>query len=66
MSKLDPKVMRGVAIGLAIVASIAGVAAFIVGYVRKGELNFFMIGMAVLMVVLVALILKNKKSETDQ
>ncbi len=41
--KTDPKTLKGATLGLAIVAMVAVIAAAIIGYVRKGEINLILL-----------------------
>ena len=62
MNVMKGEFLRGLAIGLAIVAFLAGITAFIIAYVRKGEINFFPIGMSVVILAAIMLATRNKKS----
>ncbi len=62
MNVMKTDFLRGLAIGLAIVAFLAGVAAFIIAYVNKGELNFLPVGIGGVILASIMLATRTKKS----
>ncbi|CAN5133478.1 hypothetical protein BH20ACI1_BH20ACI1_07070 [soil metagenome] len=62
MIRKNSRFLRGMALGLTIVAVIAIVVALVVGYRKNGEINFLLIGLAA--VVLTANLLAIRKSKT--
>lgn len=54
--------LRGLAIGLAIVAFLAGLAAIIISYVKNGEFNFYPVGIMAVMAAAIMLATRTKKS----
>ncbi len=56
--------MRGIALGLTLVAVIAIVVALIVGYSKNGEINFLLIGLAAVVLSANLLIIKSGKTKS--
>ncbi|MGI8670199.1 MAG: hypothetical protein ACR2J3_10205 [Aridibacter sp.] len=54
--------LRGLAIGLAIVAFFAGITAFLIGYFKNGEINFLPIGITAVILASIMLATRTKKS----
>ena len=54
--------LRGIAIGLAIVAVLACIAAIVIAYYKEGRINFVPIGLAAVMTAAIMLATRNKKS----
>ncbi|MDQ3634382.1 MAG: hypothetical protein M3405_07710 [Acidobacteriota bacterium] len=54
--------LRGLAIGLAIVAFLAGIAAFVIVYIKKGEISFLPIGISAVILASIMLATRTKKS----
>lgn len=54
--------LRGLAIGLAIVAFLAGITAFIVAYFKNGEISVLPIGIGFVILAAIMLATRTKKS----
>ena len=53
--------MRGLALGLSIVAVIGMILALIVGYVNNGEINYLVIGLVAVVLSANLLVIRSKK-----
>ncbi len=62
MNIMKTDFLRGLAIGLAIVAFLAGLAALIISYLKKGEFSFFPVGIMAVMTAAIILATRTKKS----
>lgn len=56
--------MRGMALGLSIVALIAVIFAFVVGYMTDGEINILLIAMAGVILSANLLVIKSRKNKS--
>ena len=54
--------LRGLAIGLAIVAFLAGIAAFLISYFKNGEINAMPVGIGMIILAAILLATRTKKS----
>lgn len=62
MNVMKTDFLRRLAIGLAIVAFLAGVAAFVIAYIKKGEISFLPIGISAVILASIMLATRTKKS----
>jgi hypothetical protein len=62
MNVMKTEFLRGLAIGLAIVAFLAGIAAFVIVYIKKGEISFLPIGISAVILASIMLATRTKKS----
>lgn len=56
--------MRGMALGLSIVALIAVISALVVGYMTDGEINFLLIAMAGVILSANLLVIKSRRNKS--
>ncbi len=54
--------LRSLAIGLAIVAFLAGVVAFVISYVKNGEINALPVGIGFVLLAAIMLATRTKRS----
>lgn len=64
MIRKNSKVLRGIALGLTIAAMIAIVIALVVGFIKNGEVNFLLIGLAAVVLTANLLAIKTNKAKS--
>lgn len=64
MIRGNSQFMRGIALGLSIVALVAIIAALIIGYVNDGEVNFLLISIAALVLSANLLVIKSRRNKS--
>lgn len=64
IEKKNTRFLRGISIGLAIVAMIAIIAAIVVGYMKDGSVNYLLIALAAVILSANVLALRRKKSNS--
>lgn len=65
IEKKNTKFLRGISIGLAIVAMLAIIAALVIGYMKDGQINYLMIGLAAVILSANLLALRKRKPASD-
>lgn len=64
MIRKNSKFMRGIALGLTLVAVVAIIIALVVGYRKNGEVNFLLIGLAAVVLSANLLIIRSSKTKS--
>ncbi|MEO6589052.1 MAG: hypothetical protein ABIP06_06970, partial [Pyrinomonadaceae bacterium] len=66
MIRSNSKFLRGISLGLSLVAVFAVIVALIVGYRKDGEINFVLIGLAAVILSANLLIVRSRKPKTGE